>query len=232
MLTCTGNRCITYVDDVVERTVLRDGDERRLVVRRRVDRCEAVHASGETAGDGSREDAVRGLVVQALEEDELRRVRGGRLVERGERVDGDVRVAGDVTSSVDRLRGREVVRVRVREEASVEVTDRHLDGEVLVGGDGRAVLREHELGRGHVRLRRNDTHGRGVARTGRNLLAVRDRQVGQGRAEVDEVVRRRQRRNLAGGRLVLAIIREASGDDGADQRCNCSYSALCSTDVV
>ena len=65
----------TYVDSVVERTVLSDGDECRLVARRGVDGRDLVHTSGETVGDINSKDAVDSLVVQTLEEHEGRWVR-------------------------------------------------------------------------------------------------------------------------------------------------------------
>lgn len=146
-----GGQCkVTYVDGVIERSVLRDCDEHRLVVRGRVDRRETVDTLRETTGDDSGEDAVLGLVVQALEERELGRVEGARLVERLELLDDDVRVAVDVAVRVGHLGRGEEVLVRVREEASVEVLDRHLDREVLVRGDRLAVLGEDELAGGHV----------------------------------------------------------------------------------
>lgn len=209
----------THVDHVVEGTVLGDGDERGLVVRGGVDGRQAVGTCGETTGDGRGEDAVGRLVVETLEEHERGGVCGRGLVERRELVDDDVRVAVDVARTVDGLGRGEVVLVRVREEAGVEVLDRHRDREVLVSGDRLPVLGERELAGGHVRRRRDHAHRRGVARALLDLEAVRDLQVRDRRAEVDEVVRRRGGRDLARGRLVLAVVREALGDDGVEERC-------------
>ena len=208
-----------YVDHVIERAVLCNSDEDGLVVRGGVDRGKAVGSSRETTRDVSGEDAVLRGAVEALEERELGRVEGRGLVERGEGLDDDVRVAGDVAVGRDRLGRGEVVLVRVHERARVQVLDRHLDREVLVRGDRLPVLGEHELGRGHVRLCGDDTHRRGVAGAGRDLLAVGDREVRDRRAEVDEVVRRRERGDLAGLSNVLAVVREALGDDRVKERC-------------
>jgi hypothetical protein len=187
----------THVDHVVERAVLRDGDEHRLVVRGRVDRGDAVEALGEAASDVRGEDAVLGGVVEALEEREAGRVRRRRLVGRLELLDDDVRVALDVPLRVHLLRRGKVVRVRVHEVARLEVRDGERDGEGRVGRERRAVRRELELGRRHVLRRRDDAHRRGVARARLDLLAVREREAGHRQAEVDEVVRRGQRRDLA-----------------------------------
>ena len=208
-----------YVDHVIEGAVLCNSDEDGLVVRGGVDRGKAVGSSRETTRDVSGEDAVLRGAVEALEERELGRVEGRGLVERGEGLDDDVRVAGDVAVGRDRLGRGEVVLVRVHERARVQVLDRHLDREVLVRGDRLPVLGEHELGRGHVRLCGDDTHRRGVAGAGRDLLAVGDREVRDRRAEVDEVVRRRERGDLASLSNVLAVVREALGDDRVKERC-------------
>ena len=173
---------------IVQCAVLCDSDESGLVVRRRVDRGDAVRTGGKTAGDISGEDAVLRGRVETLEEHELGRVRRRLAVQAGERVDDDVRVAVDVARrGVDLLGCGEVVLGRVHEIACDEVPDGHLDREVLVRGNGGAVLREHELGRGHVREGGDNAHWRGVARPGRDLQPVREGFL-DGGAEVDEVV--------------------------------------------
>lgn len=200
----------THVDHVVDGTVLGNGDKDRLMVGGSVDRRKAVRAGRETRGDICGEDAVLRDVVETLEEGELGRVRGGRLVDSAELLNDDVRVALDVARGVHLLRRGEVVLVRVHEVARLEVVDGHRDGERRVGLHGAEVLGERELGRGHVRRRGDDAHRRGVARTGLDLQAVGDGQVGHGGAEVDEVVRRGERCDLAGFWYVLAVVLEAS----------------------
>ena len=63
----------THVDHVVERAVLSDGAEHRLVVRSGVDRRKTVGASGKTSGDVRGKDVVNGLVIETLEEGERAR---------------------------------------------------------------------------------------------------------------------------------------------------------------
>ncbi len=160
------------------------------MVRRRVNSSNAVSASGDTTCDGDGElVAVREGVVQTLEERELRVVEGSGGRKGRKRLDDDVRVTNDVACRVDRLRGREVVGLRVHERTRLELVDRDGDREVLVRGDGTKVRWARELRGGHVLLTSNDAHRRWVARTSGDLLAVRDGQVGLGEAEVDEVVR-------------------------------------------
>lgn len=119
----------------------------------------------------------------------------------------------DISSGVGELRGREVVLVRVHKEASLKVVDGHGDRESSVGRDDVAVLGVLELARGHIRLSGNDTHGRWVAGTSLDLLSIGDGQVGDGEAEVDEVVARGQRGNLSSGGLVLTVVLKTSGND-------------------
>ena len=99
-------------------------------------------------------------------------------------------------------------RRRVREVARLEVVDRELDREVRVRGERAAVGRVLELGRGHLALRGDDAHRRLVARALLDLLPVRLLLVREEQAEVDEVVRRRQRRLLPCRRRLLARLRE------------------------
>lgn len=178
--------------------MLGDSNEDGLVVRRRVDRRKTVSTSRETARNGDGKNAALVLVVEALEERKGVRVRGHCRVQRGKFLDDDVRVATDVALVVDNLRRGEEVLLRVDEVARLEVLDRHLDGEVGVGRDRRAILGVDKLGRGHVRRRRDDTHRRRVTGTLLDLLAVRDSLVHRG-AEVDKVVRGRERGNLVRG---------------------------------
>ena len=64
----TKGRCkcreATYVNLVIEGTVLSDGDEDGLVVGSSVDGRGAVDTSGEATSDGRREDTVDGRIVQ------------------------------------------------------------------------------------------------------------------------------------------------------------------------
>lgn len=214
-----GESCDYSLDHVIKGAVLCDGNERRLVVRSRVDRRKAVEASGEASGNIRGKNTTNILVVQTLEEDKVvqgvcrrRRVKGGKGV------DDDVRVSPDVALRVDDLGRREVVLLRVHEVACLQVLDCHLDSEVRVRGDRRTVRREDELGRWHVRRRRNNTHRGRIAGALLDLLPIGDLQVRDRRAEVDEVVRRRERGDLSRRWLVLAVIREPCGNHRIKKR--------------
>lgn len=122
-------------------------------------------------------------------------------------------VSDDVPLRVDLLRSGVVVRRRVHEVAELEVLNIHDDVKVGVRGDGTKVGRVGELRGGDVAAGGDDTHGCGVARTGGDLLAVGDREVGGG-AEVDEVVAGGQGGDLAGCGVCLAILLEPGCDDG------------------
>jgi len=108
------------VDAVVHAAVLGDRGEDGLVVRRGVDREEPVGARGDALGDVGGHDAVvvRGR-VDALEEGEPDGVGGLGLVERGDGLDDDVRVAEDDAGVVDLRRSGVVVGLRVREETEL-----------------------------------------------------------------------------------------------------------------
>jgi len=206
------------VNHIIQRPVLSNSNQYRLVVRRGVDARKPVRAGGETRRDVRSEHAALRRGVQALEERELGRVRRGRLVERRQLLDDDMAVPLYLPLRVRELRRGKVVLLRVHEEARVQVVDRHLDRERRVRLDGAQVLRELELGARHVRRRRDHTHRRGVARAGLDLLAIGDREVGHGRAEVDKVVRGRLGRDLARLGLRLPVVLEACRDDGLQKR--------------
>ena len=168
--------------------MLRDRNKTRLVVRRGVDGREPVRARWKTIRHLNRHGAVRaGPGVHALEEGKGLSVQdlGGR--EGIDRLDDKVGVADDVALAVDLLRRGIVVLHRVHEVARLEVVERHLDRERRVGFHGVEVGRLYEFGRGHVRAARDHAHRGWVARTGLDLLAVRDRLL-DGSAKVDEVV--------------------------------------------
>lgn len=107
-----------------------------------------------------------------------------------------MRVTLDLTSAIQLLRRGEVVGLGVDEEASLEVADSNLDGERSVGSDGPTVLGVRDLSRGHVVDAGDSADGGWVAGARLDLLSVGDGKVG-GQAEVDEVVRRSERSDLA-----------------------------------
>ena len=178
------------LDHIIKRTVLRDCNENRLMVRSSIDSRHPINTLRQPALDGRRELAVLRNRVQAGEERELVGVRRLGLVEARDLLDDDVRVAEDKTRGrVDLLGRGEEVRVGVHEPARLEVLDCEHDREVCVRRNGAEVRRADELGRGHRGCRRNHTHGRAIARSALDLRAVRKRKVDCS-AEVDEVVRR------------------------------------------
>ena len=179
------------LNHIVEGTALRDGDERGLVVRGRVDGGNAVGARRETAGNGDGEDTVLALVVETLEEDELGGVERVLRIGGGDGLDDNVRMALDEAGVVDDLRRHVERGVGVREVAKLHVLDEDVDVEVLVRGDRTAVGRVLELRERHLVLGRDHTHRGRVARALNDLLAVRLCLAGELQAEVDEVVRRR-----------------------------------------
>jgi hypothetical protein len=193
--------------------MLSDRNEHRLMVRRRVDTRKPVHTRGEPIRHVGRNDTILLRTVDALEERELVRVCRGRLVEGLELLDDDVRVADDLSLCVHLLGCGVVVGLRVDEVACLDVVERHLDRERLVGLDGPAVRREHELRGRHVRRRGDDTHRSRVAGTRLDLRAVRDGFVGR-ETEVDEVVSRREGGDLPVSGDLLTVECEAGRDDG------------------
>ena len=100
-------------------------------------------------------------------------------------------MADDLSLAVELLWRGKVVLLSVDKVTGLQVLDRHGDGERLIGGDGVTVFGVLELGGWHVARGGDGADGCGVARTGGDLLAVGDGQVGNGETKVDEVVRRR-----------------------------------------
>lgn len=174
------------LDTVVLRTALGNGHEHGLMVRRADHGARPVSAGGKTTGDDGGEQAVViDGVVHALEEGELPRVRGVGASQRANILDGNVGVTNDVSVTGDLL-GRRVVRHgRVGERAGLEVVRAEGDGEVGAGLDSVAGLGESDDGGNHVIAGGDLAHGRGVAGSGRVLLAIGE---SLARAEVDEVV--------------------------------------------
>ena len=150
----------THVDHVIKRAMLRDSNEDRLVVRRGVDRGQAVHTRGETRSDVCTDNAINRGGVDTLEECEDAGVRRGGLVDRVQFLNDDVRVADDGALCIDLLGRGVVVGLSVHERAGLDVVDRHVDCEGLVGWDRTEVRWERELRGRHVRRRSDNTHGR------------------------------------------------------------------------
>lgn len=153
----------TYVDYVIECAVLGSAYEGGLMVRGSVNRGHAIGTNRQTASDVSREGTVNSRVIQSLEELENRGIERRGRIDRWDCLYDKMRVSFDVVGASKLLGRSEIVLIGVDEEARVEIVDGHLDGEVLVRGDGAHVRGEYELGRRHVGRRCDETHRCGVA---------------------------------------------------------------------
>jgi hypothetical protein len=127
--------------------VLSDGDNRRLVSRRRDNGAHAVSTGGEPTSDGDYDVAlsIRGI-IDTLEEGEVLRVRDGGGGERGDGFDDDVSVSDDLALGVEGLRVGEVRLGSIGERAELDALRLERDAEGRVGGDGVEVSRALELG--------------------------------------------------------------------------------------
>lgn len=110
-----------------------------------VDRRDTVNASWKTVGDGSRQNAVLGGVVEALEEGEDFGIQGVGRVDRRHLLHHNMAVTLDDT--VDQLLGSgKVGIVRVHKRSSVQIFDLEVDRECSVGRNGVKVLGRVEFG--------------------------------------------------------------------------------------
>jgi len=194
--------------------VLGNGDDHRLVSRRRHDSSHSVGTSGETGSDGDDDVAIRVLsTVDTLEERKLHRVGYRGRVDRRDRFDNDVGVPDDLALRVEGLRVGIVGLRRVREGTKLDVLNTEGNVEGRVSSQGGAIGGILELARGDVSCRRDVANGGGVARPVRELETVRNGYRGQTkRAEVDEIVRGDSSTGLTSNGGVLA---SSSGlDDG------------------
>jgi len=176
------------VDAVVDAVVLRKGDGDRHVVGTSGDTAQTVESSGDTASNISGQDAIDSRGVETLEESELRSRDEGGVLEARNRTNNDMRVTIDQATVSGYLGSPEVVGVRIDEETSIDVSNAELDGELRVFRNGTKVCRENELRDRCICLRRDDTHGDGVARAVVVLRSISDLEIGLSEAEVDEVV--------------------------------------------
>jgi hypothetical protein len=187
------------------------------MVRSRVDRRHLISARREPIGDIGGQDAVHRSGIETLEEGERRRVSGCRLRERRERLDNDVRVADDLALAVRLLGRSKVILLGVDKVPGFHALNRECDRKVLVRRDRSAVRRELELGRRHVGRAGYDAYRHRIAGARRDLQAVRDRNIRELRAKVDEIVPRRERSDLACLLNPLAVVQEAQTDHGRVQ---------------
>lgn len=155
------------------------------------------------------------LAVQTNEECELAGVGWGSLRKGLKRLDNDVGVTLDLPRCrINLLGSRKVVGIWINKEPSLDSSNRQRHLESGVRWKNSQVVRTDELSTGHIRGRRDGTHGSGVAGTTLNLLAVRYREIGQRGTVVDKVVGGCQRRNFAslGGVCVLTVLSKIRSD--------------------
>jgi hypothetical protein len=117
-----------------------------------VDRAESVGASGKTSSYISCENTSLSGIVQSLEESKFSRVGWGSLVKSLQSLDDNMRMADDLTLSVQLLRSCEVVLLGVDEGTGLHVIDSHANGKRGVGCDGVTILGVRELGGWHIVL--------------------------------------------------------------------------------
>lgn len=95
---------MTYVDHIIQSTVLSDGRKNRLVVCRGVDRSQTVDTRSKTRSDGNADNAIRvRRSIDTLEECELGGVGSDGLIQTSDLLDDEVRVANDLTRCVKLL---------------------------------------------------------------------------------------------------------------------------------
>lgn len=158
----------------------------RGVVRRSVDRSEAVVARWDTRGNGCRDDTI--VIcwgIDTLEEGERGRIEDRWIIESAHRLNDKVSVTDEDLLAVELLRRHVVCLLCICENTGLHVVQDHFDGEGLVGRDGRKVDGVLELALGHVGLWDNVTHWDGITRAGSDLLTIGDC---LSSAEVDKVV--------------------------------------------
>ena len=203
----------TYIDGIIERPVLSNGDNNRLMVRSRVDGWQFVNTSGETVGNIGGKKPIDSSIVQSFKKCKVLRVSRYCLVNRIEPFDDNMGMALNLPLAVDLLWSSEVIFLGIDKESSLHVLDLHLDCERSVGFNSTKVKREGELGRRHVFNGGNKTDGGRVAWTIGDLFAIGDRELGDSQTEIDEVVGGSEGSNLAIYGYILTIVLEASGND-------------------
>ena len=94
---------MTYVYAVIERAVLSNGDENRLVVHTRVDAAHSVGTSRQAKRDVGGQNAIRGRCVESFKEHELVRVQRLRRIQGRNCLNDQVAVAFNQPVFVDGL---------------------------------------------------------------------------------------------------------------------------------
>jgi len=120
--------------------VLGNGYQDGLMIGCSVDRRELVNASRQASSDVGGQNTISGSSVQTLEEREFLWVCGRGLVKCSESLNDDVRVANDLSLSVQLLGCREIILLCVHESSSLEVGDCHGNSEWRVLLEGIPIL--------------------------------------------------------------------------------------------
>ena len=121
------------------------------MVRCRINGRHLVRACWQTRCHVRGQNPIHSGGVQPFEERKLEWLGRGRLGERGQGFDDDVRMTDDLAGFVQLLRRGKVILLSVNEEAGLHPLNGERDRERLVRGDGPKVLGERELCGGHVR---------------------------------------------------------------------------------
>lgn len=114
--------------------MLSDGEKRRLVVSRGIDRGNAVSACREAFGDLDGQL----LSIHALEEGKLGRVKSRSVLETGDGLDNKVRMANDV-SALKLLRSGVVIGIGVDKVSGYQIFDVHTNSKRCISLDSRKI---------------------------------------------------------------------------------------------
>jgi len=98
----------------------------------RVYRRKLVGASRKTSGDIRGKNTTHGCLVQTLEESELGGIDGRGLIDRGQRLDDDVRVTDNLALGIKLLRRGKIVFLRINEVTGLHPLYGHRDGKPCV----------------------------------------------------------------------------------------------------
>jgi len=152
------------VDAVIERTVLCNGSNNRLVIGGRVDSADTVIARSKTISNICRQDSIIGNIVETLKESEDLRVGGSGLCKATvQQFNDNMGMSTDDTSSVKLLWCCEVVLLSVDEVTCFEIVDGELNLERLIVRNRAAVGRVDKLCRRHPVDIGNQPNGGGIA---------------------------------------------------------------------
>jgi len=194
-------------------SMLSDGSKHRLVVSASVDTGQSVGSSGQSTGDCFGQDTTNRGAIDTFEERKGQRIRGRGLSETGHLLDDKMRVTDNSAAAIDLARSSVVVGCGGYKVTSDHVANSHSDVERLVSGDGTKVRGESEFGRGEDGVGDDTAHDGRVAGPSDGLKTVCKGGL-LGGAEVDEVVGRCQRGNLASLGNCLTILRKTRLDLG------------------